>query len=852
MIIFISIVILVGVIYTDLMETNEIIQISLFMTCITLLLALSISSIVSRRTSRALGKLQEAFVAIGKGQFDYRITMDIQDEFWPLANAFNRMANELSQKQAAEIANQNKSEFLANMSHEIRTPMNAIIGLTELALQTKLPEKTSDYLIKVIDASHALLRIINDILDFSKIEAGKLALEETEFFLWEVFDHLTDMFRLKACEKCLELILHPSEACQFSLVGDALRLEQVLLNLMGNAIKFTDEGEIEVRVEIAQESANHLTLEFSVRDTGIGLTEEQIERLFTAFIQADSSTTRRFGGTGLGLTISKKVVEMLGGEIWVESTPGHGSVFRFTIICRRSLAQDKKELLLPEDIKQLKVLVVDDNSTSRQALQKALELFGLTGTTGVGSGQRALEATREAIERDTPYQLMLVDWIMLEMNGITTIRQVRAEAQDQDRPSPKMLLMTPPGQEGAIRTRYGETGVDAFLTKPTNISALFDTILTVFGKGSSSTLRSRRDVVNPINVIERIGGARVLLVEDIAINQQVAKEILEGIGLVVEIANNGLEAVLKVAVTDFDIVLMDIQMPGMDGYTATRQMRCDARFKNLPILAMTAEALPQDREKHLDAGMNDHVAKPINRRQLYTALLKWIRPRATFGINAIPVQKENKTVVEGKQLPETIPGIDVSSAMERLNGNQRMFRSLLFEFQRNYGKAATRIRTALAGRRQDDKQAAAQLIHTVKGLAGNISAQKLFDAASILDQNLAESLKEWPEEWPKILDDFENALDQVVQGILKIKQRERAEAITPLMQELSQRLIDRRMDAQESFDKLKPLLTEIPAPAREELQRLEEQLDRLNNEGAQQALTAMAALLGVDKLIFEG
>jgi two-component system, sensor histidine kinase and response regulator len=522
-------------------------------------------------------------------------------------------------KNLAESASQSKSEFLANMSHEIRTPMNAVIGLTELALQVKTSPQLNDYLTKISNSSQSLLRIINDILDFSKIEAGKLELENSDFLLREVFEHLSDMFRSQVAKKHIELIMCFSEECRYELNGDSLRLEQVLMNLISNAVKFTEEGEIEIQVKTNLDSYDRVKLEFSIRDTGLGMTDEQVANLFQAFNQADSSTTRKFGGTGLGLSISKRLVAMMDGQIWVDSEPGRGTVFYFTASFKRNSGFEMVDMATPDDMDHLRVLVVDDNQAARNALQKTVEMFNFSAT-GVASGSAALAAVKQGIDDGTPYQLVLIDWLMPELNGINTIRQIKE--QTTNGVTPKLLLLTPFDREQELRHQGASVGADGTISKPANCSILFDTIMDIFGKSIAKAFRAPQNTIVTSQIIKQIGGAQVLLVEDNAVNRQIATEILEGIGIVVDIAEDGLEAIDKIKKSTYDAVLMDIQMPEMDGLQATRQIRLDQRFRDLPIIAMTAHAMIGDHEKSLSAGMNDHVVKPIERQKLYSALIK--------------------------------------------------------------------------------------------------------------------------------------------------------------------------------------------------------------------------------------
>ena len=790
-------------------------------------------------------------------------------------------------KQSADVANQSKSEFLANMSHEIRTPMNAIIGLVGLALAVDLTPKVRDYLSKISHASHSLLRIINDILDFSKIEAGKLALEPVDFLLRDVFDHVTELFRAGAAERGVELVMVVSKECHYALTGDSLRLEQILINLLSNALKFTSEGEIEVRVVVHKKALplasrptskrkshrsspspeDSIVLEFLVRDTGIGMTQEQIARLFQAFVQADGSTTRKYGGTGLGLTISKRLVEMMGGQIWVESVLGQGSIFHFTTtFVRRPAAEKESDLQLPIEMQPLKALVVDDNLLAGESLRDLLHLFTCEATL-VASGKEAVAAVREGVRSGNPYQLLLVDWLMPDMDGLKTVQHVMgALSEASGRLTaiwPKIILMTAFNQESELKERAESSDVDDFLAKPVHCSQLFNAILEVFGKNVFQEFRSGRDSVDPHRISERIGGARVLLAEDNAINQQVAEEILQSVGLVVEIAENGVEAVRMVASAEYDVVLMDIQMPEMDGLEAARKIRADARFATLPIIAMTAHAMAGDREKSLAAGMDGHITKPISKKQLFASLIQWIIPKERPRPIAPKPLVDAKADADMEPLPfhilSEMAGMDTVSALERLNHNHKLFRSILCEFCRDFASADTEISTALESGQPTDRALAVRLAHSVKGMAGNLSAKALFQAASVLEVAIKE--ERW-DDWPVLLKAFKSALAQVVAGIGALAKAEKAASsgatlkntevmpvdlavVAPLLQELSRLLRQADSRSQEQFDTLKLLLVGVEGEASALLKRAETHLDMFSFENASDSIDLLAKELGV-------
>ena len=629
-----------------------------------------------------------------------------------LVDVSAQKAAELAQAQAkdmAEEATRLKSDFLANMSHEIRTPMNVILGMAHLALGTALDGRQRGYVEKIHTAAQGLLGIINDILDFSKIEAGKLHFEEVDFFLEDVLAAALDMATLKAQEKGLELLFDIGTDVPNALVGDPLRLGQVLSNLLSNAVKFTAQGEVTVAIHRECDVDDQAWLRFEVRDTGIGMTEDQLSHLFQAFTQADSSTSRRYGGTGLGLAICRRIVDLMGGQINVISTPDVGSAFTFRVPFR--LQGEQRQLRFTrEDLQGQRILVVDDNASAREIFQTMLTAFHFEVTTASGA-QEALALLNRAYADGHPFRLVIMDWIMPEMDGLEAIRIIRDDPGLGETPS--FMLATAYNRDELLE-RLGNLPVEGILIKPVTPSTLLDSLHRVFGSEASARPRIRQLKPDVQEAREALKGMRILLVEDNLMNQEVGVELLNRAGIDVDVANNGAQALEMLAGQRYDAVLMDCQMPVMDGFEATRRIRAQAAFAHLPILAMTANTMSGDRKKCLAAGMNDHIAKPVDVDQLFTTLQRWVTPGAVQPRAAVAQP-------EPANLPE-VAGLELNAALRRLGGDRGLLRRLLTRFCESESESAAQIRIALAA---GDREVATRTAHTLRGLAGNIGADEV-------------------------------------------------------------------------------------------------------------------------------
>ncbi|MCP4753698.1 MAG: response regulator [Proteobacteria bacterium] len=758
----------------------------------------------------------------------------------------------LEAKETADAATLAKSNFLANMSHEIRTPMNGVIVAADLALSEKVSPKVKHF-IKIIQTSgYSLMGVINDILDFSKVEAGKLDLEARPFLLNEVLDDAVAMFVNKAGDKEIELLLDIDPVIPNALVGDQLRIRQILTNLLSNAFKFTKKsGIITVGIKEAGTQPtrqDQVRLNFYVKDTGVGLTKDQQSRLFQPFTQADTSTTRQYGGTGLGLSICKRLTDMMDGKIWVESEPEKGSTFQFTLLLKKQPLEKEPTLVVPQDLQNLTILVVDDNGESRRLLSRQLQHLGFQAESA-SSARQAVDVLRTDHERERPFDLILMDWKMPEMDGIEAVRRIR---RDLNLNTPIVLMSVFGLETEPINAQ--EEKIDGLLSKPVGFWSLFYTVLDVFGQAEPYGRKTGINIPAYTSLYKNhVRGMRILVAEDNPTNQDIALAILENVGISVQIANNGREAVTAVQDTPFDAVLMDIQMPEMDGYEATRIIRNDPNLASLPIIAMTAHAMKGDQEKCLQAGMNDYISKPINQDKLFQILSKNVKYESLpISFREIRTRTQRNLTDVSHALPANLPGIAVKNALNELDINDDTYKRILLVFYNNSKNVMQSIQEAF-----DKKEwhSLWDLAHNIKGSAANIGADKVETTAYALEigGRNASNIPDGDVPGQKMVDALKKDLDQVFESIQSLSEQlenhseKASEEITdPTRLSYAVKHLARALelaDPEETNIHLKTVRKHLDST---DIQAIEDKIDNYDFDDALEILKAVAENLDVE------
>ena len=749
-------------VYVDDLEESsiEVRNFILVLSILVLFISIIFSIIFLRKLLQPILDLTKLALKVSKGDYSARSETKSNDEIGILTTQFNQMVSTTEDniinldkkvqektkeleiaKQKAEESVKLKSEFLANMSHEIRTPMNGILGMSHLALQTKLDKKQINYIKKIDISAKNLLGIINDILDFSKIEAGKLSIEKSDFNLFEVINNAINLVELKAHEKGLEIITNYDVKSGDSFCGDSLRISQVIINLLNNAVKFTDKGSIGLYVRKTADNK----MRFEVKDTGIGLTDEQISKLFQSFIQADGSTTRKYGGTGLGLSISKQLVELMQGKIWVESEYGVGSSFIFEIEL-----EEKKEVLEFKIFPDKKVLIVDDNKEWHLILENILKTFDLQIEHAYG-GQ---DAYQKVCQKENYYDLVLMDWNMPDINGIEATKNIKQYCTQQNNFIPSSIIMTSAYRQEEIVDEAKNVGIEIFLQKPFNLVSIYKVLCKIF---LNEDVKLDKNIMEQnINIkrqnISVLESSKILLVEDNKTNQEIILGLLENSAIDIDIANNGQEAVDKVKENPdkYELILMDIQMPIMGGYEATKLIK--ELNNEMIIIALTANAMVEDIEKTKEAGMLEHLNKPIEVEKLYAVLLKYITPKKESTL------KETET--DDIDLPD-FKTIDSQKGLKFLNNNKKLYLKILRDFKEDYKDISLE--------ELDDKKLQ-RVAHTIKGLSANIGAKGLNDIAKKIEDTLDKSLfSEFYQELAKVINDIKLIPSQEEDSTNKVK-----------------------------------------------------------------------------------